>query len=64
MTNANPFKLYTVKEVAEILKVHPQTIYDHLYEGRLTGTKATGSWRISEQDLLDYLEGGRKKTPL
>jgi excisionase family DNA binding protein len=44
-------KLYTTKEVAEILKVTVNTIKLWLREGRLKGTKIGKSWRINEDDL-------------
>ena len=51
-------KLYTVKEVTEIMNVHRYTIYRHIDEGLLKATKVGKSYRIKESDLKYYLKGG------
>ena len=43
--------MYTVKELAEILKVHQQTIFKALERGKIKGIKLGGAWRISEEEL-------------
>lgn len=43
--------MYTVNEVAEILKVQPMMIYNALYDGRIKGIKIGRVWRINEEEL-------------
>lgn len=43
--------MLTVKEVANILKVHEMTIFRHLKNGSIKGIKMGNIWRISEQEL-------------
>ena len=43
-------KLYTIQEVAEMLKVSKKTIYRYIKCGKLKATKI-GQWRIKEEDL-------------
>lgn len=50
------FKIYTVNEVAEILKVDPATIRILLRTQKLKGLKIGNSWRIEENELEAYLE--------
>jgi excisionase family DNA binding protein len=50
-------KVYTPKEVAEILKVSDQTVTEMLRSGSLTGVKAGKLWRIPERHLERYLNG-------
>ena len=51
-------RLLTTDEVAERLRVHPETVKRHLREGTLEGTKTSrrGGWRISEAALQKYHE--------
>lgn len=52
-------KIYTVKDVSEILNVHPNTIKNMISDGRLRAWKTrgnTGHYRFNETDVNDYLE--------
>jgi len=42
---------YTPEEVAKILKVHLNTIYNWLASGELKGCKVGDLWRIRREDL-------------
>lgn len=46
-------QLLTVEEAAERLKLHPETIREHLRAGILRGIKKGRSWRIPESALLE-----------
>jgi len=48
----------TVSEVAERLKVQPLTVRRWLNSGDLTGIQLgdRAGWRITEEDLRDFLE--------
>jgi len=43
-------KLYTIQEVADILKVSKKSVYRYIKSGKLEATKI-GQWRIKEEDL-------------
>ena len=47
----------TVDEVAKHLRITPRWVLQLLREGRLKGTQlsARGSWRVSEEDLRDFI---------
>lgn len=47
---------FTVDEIAETLRVNPQTIRRYLQSGKLNGVKLQGSWRISDADLQNFIE--------
>ena len=51
-------KLYTLKEVAEILKVTKQTIYNYIKSGRIKATKYGKEYRITEKDLNTLIKNG------
>lgn len=55
----NNAALLTIKQVADRLQVHVNTVYNYIYRGELKAIKLSdGSrWRIREQDLERYLEG-------
>ena len=48
--------LLTVKEVAEELRVHPETVREKLRHGDIKGIKIGKAWRIKREDLDEFLE--------
>ena len=53
-------RLWTVDEVAERLRVHPETIRRMLRRGQLRGSMPVGprgGWRIPESEVVRLLEG-------
>jgi len=46
----------TVEEVAQRLKLHPDTVARLLREKKLPGYKVAGSWRISPSELREWME--------
>lgn len=62
--------LYTVHEVAEILRMHEETVRILLRSGRLKGIKlgphatlpGRFEWRITDQALRQFLEAGAEPT--
>jgi len=50
-------KLYSVGEVAELLKSTKSTIRAYFREGKFKGQKVTGKWYITEDNLKKYLSG-------
>ncbi|MAX59653.1 MAG: hypothetical protein CL755_12575 [Chloroflexi bacterium] len=52
-------RTYTVREVCKILKFDKKKVYALLQSGELRGKKTadakTGRWRVSEQEILNYL---------
>jgi excisionase family DNA binding protein len=52
--------MLTVEDVSERLKVHPQTVYRWIYDGKLKSLKIEGIVRITEEDYQDFI--GKKPT--
>ncbi len=50
-------RLYSVDEVAEMLKSTKPTIRAYFREGKIKGQKIIGKWYITEDNLKDYLSG-------
>lgn len=55
---ANEIKLYTLQEVADILRVSRQTIYNYVTAKRLRATKYGKEYRVTEEDLRDFIKNG------
>lgn len=59
--------LFTVKQVAYILKVHPLTIRRYIREKKLSAVKIGGAVRIKNEDLTrfqkDYLTSFKHSSP-
>lgn len=49
-----PEKLYSLKEVADMLRVSERSIFRYIHSGKLKATKI-GYWRISEKDVQQFL---------
>ncbi len=49
-------RFFTSSEVAEILKMHPQVITRKLQAGDIAGYKLGKDWRVSEAQLMEFLE--------
>jgi len=47
----NPKAVLTIGEVAEMLRVHPTTVYRLLKRGDIPGFKIGGNWRVSVNAL-------------
>lgn len=55
-------ELYTVEEVAALLKLKEETVTKLIRQKKLPGFKVTaGSWRVKDSDLRAYIEEQRRK---
>lgn len=59
MTNRDSTQLYTLQEVANILKVSRQTIYNYVTAKKLRATKYGKEYRVTEADLQEFIKNGR-----
>jgi excisionase family DNA binding protein len=48
-------KLFTITEIAKILRVHTRTVNRYIESGRLKASKL-GVWRIKQSDLNAFLD--------
>ena len=53
-------QLFTVEEVAERLKVHPESVRRWLRDGRMRGFRMArrAGWRVTEAEVRRFLEAG------
>ena len=55
---ASEIKLYTLQEVANILRVSRKTIYNDVTAKRLHATKYGREYRVTEEALQEFLKKG------
>ena len=51
-------RIYTLKEVADILKVTRRSIYNYIKEDKLKAVKIGREWRVTEDALKAFLNKG------
>jgi excisionase family DNA binding protein len=56
----NELKVYTLKEVAEILQVTRRTIYNYIKDGKLKAFKMGKYWRVRHEDLKEFISSPKK----
>jgi len=49
-------QLLTLREVAELCKVHPNTIYRAVWDGELRAIKIRSRWRFDPADVERWFE--------
>jgi excisionase family DNA binding protein len=48
-------KLLTLEELAQMLRLNPQTVYRLAQKGKIEGIKVGGSWRFDADSLIAAL---------
>ena len=51
-------RLMTLREVADILRIHPRTAYRLVKDGNLDAIRVGTQWRITEDALHEYVARG------
>lgn len=51
-------KVYTLEEVVTILQVTKRTVYNYIKSGKLKAVKMGKYWRVSHEDLQDFVKKG------
>jgi excisionase family DNA binding protein len=54
-------KIYTIGDVAEVLRVSQVTVVRAIHKGRLKALRIEGQWRILGGDILGYLREERER---
>lgn len=54
-------KILTFQQVQEYLQIGKDSLLNILHSGQLKGFKIKGRWRISENDLQEYINGLREQ---
>ncbi|OIN98937.1 MAG: hypothetical protein AUJ49_12090 [Desulfovibrionaceae bacterium CG1_02_65_16] len=51
-------RLLTIREVADILRIHPRTAYRLVKDGHVAAIRVGTQWRVTEEALHDYVAKG------
>lgn len=54
----NDIKIYTLKEVEDILKVSQRTLYNYIKHDKLRASKVGNQWRVRHEDLQEFIDKG------
>lgn len=60
MEGLKEIKVYTLKEVEDMLSVTRRTVYNYIKNGDLKATKIGKYWRVQHEDLQDFINRGTK----
>ncbi len=55
-------KLFSVEEVADYLKLNVKTIRRYIYSGKISANKIGGQWRISKNQLDEFVDKDSNKS--
>lgn len=58
MQDLKDIKLYTLQEVADILRVSRQTVYNWLTAGKMHAKKYGKEYRVTEAELQELIQNG------
>lgn len=61
MADHGQTKMYTLAEVAEILRVTRQSIYNYVHAKRLRASKIGKSYVVSAEDLQAFVDANANK---
>lgn len=53
-------KLMDIGELANYLRLKKQTIYNWLYQGKISGMKVGGVWRFDRRDIDAWLKSKKR----
>lgn len=59
---STPPTLLTVREVADLLRVHQRTAYRLITGGSIKAIKIGSQWRVPESALMEFIESGWKES--
>ncbi len=54
-------RLLTFQQAKEYLQIGKDSLLDLIHSGQLKAFKLKGSWRISEDDLKEYIDSLRRQ---
>ena len=54
-------RVYTVPEIAQILRISTKTTYQLIKEGDLPAIRVRGQIRITSEALAEYMKGGKNE---
>ncbi len=56
-------EILTAEQAAQLLQIHPRTLYKLVRKGAIPGRKLGGGWRFSKSELLRMVARHEQKEP-
>ncbi|RJQ33197.1 MAG: DNA-binding protein [Actinobacteria bacterium] len=56
----NSPEVMTIKQAAEFLQLHYQTVYEKILNKEIPASKVGRVWRVQKKDVIAYLERQKK----
>ena len=60
---SNEVVIYNINEVSKLLKVTVSTIKRYINQGKLSAFKVGNSWRITKDDINEFIAKNRYSRP-
>lgn len=54
-------RLLTLRETAEVLRLHPRTVREYIQRGEIEGRVIGGQWRFRRKDLDAFYENAPRQ---
>jgi len=54
-------RLLTLREAAEVLRLHPRTVREYIRRGEIEGRVIGGQWRFRRKDLDTFFENAPRQ---
>jgi len=54
-------RLLTLREAAEVLRLHPRTVREYIRRGEIEGRVIGGQWRFRRKDLDAFFENAPRQ---
>jgi excisionase family DNA binding protein len=54
-------EIFTIKEIADYLEVHPMTVYKYVQNGKIPAFKIGTSWRIRKESIEKWINENELK---
>jgi excisionase family DNA binding protein len=55
-TMADDHNILTVKEICEILRIHPSTVYKLIRQGKIPGFRIGSEWRFRKDVIMRWMD--------
>jgi excisionase family DNA binding protein len=55
-TMADNHNILTVKEICEILRIHPSTVYKLIRQGKIPGFRIGSEWRFRKDVIMRWMD--------
>lgn len=55
MKDETNLKMYSIKEVSELIGISPRSLYTYINQGKIKAYKLPTGWRFYEKDVIAFV---------